>query len=100
MSIFSYLLLSSISTVYYAIKLCALQAPASLSPCLLKETDKIQSYNNLIAKARRIVKSLRGSSVATEKLIQKCGKTVVTDCTTRWNSVYLMISRLLEINAF
>jgi len=35
--------------------------------------------------------------MATEKLISKCGKTVVTDCSTRWNSVYFMVSRLTEI---
>lgn len=64
---------------------------------VLKEIDQVQSYKNLIAKSRNIVKSIRVSSVATEKLIQKCGKTVVTDCTTRWNSAYFMISRLLEI---
>lgn len=43
------------------------------------------------------MKSVRVSSVATEKLMSKCGKTLVIDCSTRWNSAYLMINRLLEI---
>ena len=64
---------------------------------VLKEVDKHASYHNLILKARLMVKRFRTSSVATEKLISKCGKTVVTDCSTRWNSVYFMVSRLMEI---
>ena len=47
--------------------------------------------------ARNVVRSVRVSSVATQSLIWKCGKTVVTDMSTRWNSIYFMVSRLLEI---
>lgn len=64
---------------------------------VLKEIEKNDGYKNLVQKCRGIVKGIRVSSVATEKLIAKCGKTVIVDCTTRWNSVYLMISRLVEI---
>ena len=64
---------------------------------VLKELDKVDSCKNLLVKARGIVRTVRVSSVATEKLIEKCGKTLVTDCSTRWNSVYFMISRMLEI---
>lgn len=64
---------------------------------VLKEIEKITSYSNLISKARALVRNVRVSSVATEKLMRKCGKTVVIDCSTRWNSAYLMINRLLEI---
>jgi len=66
---------------------------------VLKEIDKNQGYCSLISKARSMVKSVRVSSVATEKLINKCGKTVIMDCSTRWNSVYLMINRLLEVKS-
>jgi hypothetical protein len=64
---------------------------------LLKDLGKNASYSNVIAKARSLVKDFRMSSVATEKLLDKCGKTLVVDCTTRWNSVYLMVSRLIEV---
>jgi hypothetical protein len=37
------------------------------------------------------------SLVATQMLIGKCGKPIVTDSATRSNSVYFMISRLIEI---
>jgi len=64
---------------------------------VLKELDKVDSCKNLLVKVRGIVRTVRVSSVATEKLIQKCGKTLVTDCSTRWNSVYFMMNRMLEI---
>lgn len=37
------------------------------------------------------------SSVATQKLIQLAGKTVISDCPTRWSSSFLMLGRLLEL---
>jgi hypothetical protein len=71
-------------------------------PCLahtlqlvLKAIDNIKSYCSVILKARNLVKTIRKSSVATQKLLEKCGLTLVTDCSTQWNSCYLMIERLL-----
>ena len=48
-------------------------------------------------KARRVVGNIRKSSVAVQKLVKRCGKTVVVDCTTRWNSTFYMAERLLLI---
>lgn len=64
---------------------------------IIKELVKNQAYTNLITKVRQLVKFIRVSSVAQEKLLTLCGKSVVKDCTTRWNSVFLMIERLLII---
>jgi hypothetical protein len=64
---------------------------------VLKELDINAGYKHLIAKARSLVREIRVSSVATEKLLAKCVKTVIVDCSTRWNSVYLMTNRLVEI---
>lgn len=64
---------------------------------VLKEIDKNSAYTALMTKSKALVKSIRQSSIATELLMGKCGKTVVTDCATRWNSSYLMLSRLVEI---
>ena len=62
-------------------------------PCLahslqlvVHSLDKLPSYTQLLGKARRIVQSVRKSSVATQRLIEKAGRTVVADCATRWNS--------------
>ena len=32
-----------------------------------------------------------------EKVISKCGKVVISDNTTRWNSTYIMAKKLLDI---
>jgi hypothetical protein len=37
------------------------------------------------------------SSIASCQLIKACGKTVVADCVTRWNSTYMMCERLIKI---
>ncbi|XP_065673895.1 uncharacterized protein LOC136090846 [Hydra vulgaris] len=56
-----------------------------------------EHYSATILETRQVVSRIRKSSVAIEKLIDKCGKSVITDCTSRWNSTYQMIDRLLKI---
>ncbi|XP_065664432.1 E3 SUMO-protein ligase ZBED1-like [Hydra vulgaris] len=55
-----------------------------------------EHYSATILETRQVVSRIRKSSVAIEKLIDKCGKSVITDCTSRWNSTYPMIDRLLK----
>ena len=54
-------------------------------------------YSDVLSKAHQLVAKVRKSSVVTEKLMAKCGKTVIADNSTRWNSTFHMIKRLLEI---
>ena len=56
-------------------------------------------YDNIITKARSIVSRVRKSSIAVQKLHDLSGKCLVTDNTTRWNSAYRMIQRLLELKS-
>jgi hypothetical protein len=63
---------------------------------IVKEAYK-KRYAGIIGKARQLVAKIRKSSVAVEKLVTVCGKNVVSDCTTRWNSTFLMAKRLLEV---
>jgi hypothetical protein len=56
-------------------------------------------YESVISKTRSLVSKIRKSSVAMEMLLAKCNKIVVSDNTTRWNSTYFMVNRLLEIKA-
>ena len=57
------------------------------------------TYSNSLAKEKSIVYSIRVSSVATQKLLAKAGKSLVTDCSTRWSSSFYMVSRLLELKS-
>jgi hypothetical protein len=80
--------------------------PSSVNrlPCLahtlqlvLKSIERMKSYNKVILKARELVRLVKASSVATEKLMLKTGLTLITDCTMRWNSCYLMLERILTV---
>ena len=63
---------------------------------VIKEVYK-GPYSGIIAKTRGLVGRISKSSVAMEKVISKCGKGVISDNSTRWNSTYMMSQRLLEV---
>ncbi|XP_051985669.1 zinc finger BED domain-containing protein 4-like [Xyrauchen texanus] len=64
---------------------------------IIKDAMKHPSVEGAISKTRRLVYYMCKSSVSNEGLILKCGKTLIRDCSTRWNSSYEIIKRLLEI---
>jgi len=64
---------------------------------VMKEVEISAVYSKLLTKTKALVGKIRISSAATEKLIAKCVKTVVTECSTKWNSNMYMIERLLNI---
>jgi len=66
---------------------------------VVKVVTKSQSYNNLTAKVKGVVKAVRMSSVGQEQLLQLAGKVLVKDCTTWWNETLLMINRLLDVRS-
>ncbi|CAL8260874.1 unnamed protein product [Boreogadus saida] len=51
----------------------------------------------LLEKVRHLVNKFRKSSVATERLLQKCAMVLVKDCPTRWSSCFAMILRRLNV---
>jgi len=67
---------------------------------LLIKKVYVNHYGHVLEKTRFLVSKLRKSSEAVQKLVAKCGKTVVTDNSTRWNSTYYMVHRLLDVNVF
>jgi hypothetical protein len=80
------------------------ETPHRRLPCIVHMLQQVvkqgmahSSIPVIISKAKNIAKVIRKSSVATEKLVQLCGKSVTMDCTTRWNSTYMMCRRLLDI---
>lgn len=56
-------------------------------------------YDSLLSKVRRMVGRIRKSSTAVEMMKERCGKVLVSDNSTRWNSTYHMISRFIELKA-
>lgn len=64
---------------------------------LIQEVYNCDEYREILQTARRLVGKVRKSSIAMQKIVSRCGKTIISDNSTRWNSTYLMINRLLEI---
>jgi len=64
---------------------------------VVREAYKHPCFEPALAKARHLVGQIRKSSVMMEKLVAKCGKSVIADCTTRWNSTYAMARRLIDL---
>jgi hypothetical protein len=63
----------------------------------IKSIDKHEATTKLLLKVMKVVKKVRESSVATQQLFEKAGKTLVKCNATRWNSTLFMIQRLLEV---
>jgi len=47
--------------------------------------------------AHAVVQKFNSSTKATESLIAICGKKLVKDCPTRWNSKFLMLEHLIDV---
>lgn len=63
----------------------------------LKDAMKHPRVESTILKARWLVHAVRMPSVANEQMVKRCGKTLIWDCSTRWNSTLDMMKRLLEV---
>ena len=67
---------------------------------VVSKFDTLASPKRCLQSASRLVKKFAKSVSATEKLISLAGKKLTSACPTRWNSTYLMISRLLEVRSY
>lgn len=54
-------------------------------------------FDSVIIKARRVVSRIRRSGPSVEQLHASTGKFLITDNSTRWNSTFMMVKRLLEM---
>ena len=64
---------------------------------VVKVFEANPSFKNSLQKAHSVVKKVNKSCKATEKVIKLANKKLIGDCPTRWDSTYLMISRLLDV---
>ena len=64
---------------------------------VVKIFETAPSFKASLCKAHSIVKKVNKSTKATEKLLDKAKKKLVSNCPTRWDSTDLMISRLLDV---
>ena len=55
------------------------------------------SFSATSKKAHCIIRKVNKSTKATEKLIAKANKKLISDCKTRWDSTFLMLDRLLDV---
>lgn len=59
--------------------------------------QKEPAIKKVLDKLRHLVRLFCQSSIATGRLLQKCGLTLTKDCPSRWSSTYLIMSRALEV---
>src|SRR6218665_2862135 len=79
-----------------------IEVPCRRMPCLahslqlvIKDVYKSEEYSPVLGKARHLVKTIKHSSVAMEKIGTRSGKTIISNCATRWNITYQMLKRLI-----
>lgn len=60
---------------------------------------KHPSAVSVITKVRKLINTVRKSSVANEEMIKRCGKTLTWDFSTSWNSTSDTLRRLLKTRA-
>ena len=64
---------------------------------VVKEFEKDPCFRSTLTKARKIIKKVNKSCKATELLVKLAGKKLISNCPTRWDSTYLMISRFISL---
>lgn len=64
---------------------------------MVKFFEKNPCFKSTLLKAHKIVKKVNKSCKATKMLISLARKKLVSNCPTRWDSTFLMISRLISV---
>ena len=59
--------------------------------------DKYVGFKELLKRTHDLIHKVNSSTKATERLINACGKKLLKNCPTRWNSSFLMIEHLLNV---
>ena len=64
---------------------------------LVAKFNKDTLASALLSTAYQVVNSVNRSSKVTEALVDAAGKKLVSRCTTRWTTAYLVVRRLLQV---
>ena len=62
-----------------------------------RKYNTLKQPKHVLARAHKVVSKVRKSTKATERLTSLAGCKLIGDCPTRWNSTYLIISRMVEV---
>lgn len=64
---------------------------------VVKEFEKAPCFKKTVQTTYKIVQKFNKSCKATEKLVALAGKKLVANCPTRWDSMFLMVSRFVAL---
>lgn len=64
---------------------------------VVKVFEVTPCYRTTLKRAKAVVKKVNKSCRATERLIQLAGRKLISNCPTRWDSTFYMLSRLLAV---
>uniref|UniRef100_A0A1X7VBL9 DUF659 domain-containing protein n=1 Tax=Amphimedon queenslandica TaxID=400682 RepID=A0A1X7VBL9_AMPQE len=64
---------------------------------VVRAFDTLQSSKAVLERAHKLVAKVNKSTKATDKLLNKATKKLISDCPTRWSSTYLLLCRLLQV---
>lgn len=64
---------------------------------VVNKFSEITAFKGVLNHAHNLVRKVNSSGKATEKLVLLSRKKLVQDCPTRWSSMYLMITCMLEV---
>ena len=64
---------------------------------VVSKFDELDKFKELMKRAHAVVRKFNSSTKATERLIAICGKRLVKDCPTRWNTKFLMLEHLIDV---
>ena len=64
---------------------------------IVQKFNEDTTYKETLKRAYALVKRINKSTKATELLISRCGKKLLSNCPTRWSSTFLLLERLLVV---
>ena len=64
---------------------------------IVQKFNEDTTFKEMLKRAYSLVKKINKSTKATEMLISRCGKKLLSNCPTRWSSTFFLLERLLNV---